>query len=58
MNIFLLNIPFAIIGIAIAIVPLIVGSRHQARSRSADVTASHADVFSSTSSHEELELVA
>lgn len=31
MNIYLLNIPFAVLGVAIAVVPLIVGMRHNAR---------------------------
>jgi hypothetical protein len=36
MNIYLLNIPFAIFGVAIAIVPLIIGMRHQARTEPTD----------------------
>ena len=31
MNIYLLNIPFAIVGVAIAIVPLLIGMKHQSR---------------------------
>ncbi len=33
MNIYLLTIPFAILGVAIAVVPLIIGMRHDARTR-------------------------
>jgi hypothetical protein len=29
MNIYLLNIPFAVAGVAIAVIPLIVGMKHQ-----------------------------
>ncbi len=39
MTIALLNIPFAIVGIAIAIVPLMIGMKHQNHSESRDVTA-------------------
>ncbi len=39
MTIALLNIPFAIVGIAIAIVPLMIGMKHQNRTKSHDVTA-------------------
>lgn len=37
MTIALLNIPFAIVGIAIAIVPLLIGMKHQNRLESSDV---------------------
>ena len=37
MNILLLNIPFAILGVAIAVVPLIIGMKHQVRSEVEDV---------------------
>ena len=37
MNIYLLNIPFAIVGVAIAIVPLLIGMKHQARDERRDV---------------------
>ena len=39
MNIYLLNIPFAIVGVAIAIVPLLIGIKHQARDERRDVDA-------------------
>lgn len=38
MNIALLNIPFAIVGIAIAIVPLIIGMKYTARSNRTETT--------------------
>ena len=38
MNIYLLNIPFAIVGVAIAIVPLLIGMKHQTRTPSTDHT--------------------
>jgi hypothetical protein len=45
MSIYLLNIPFAILGVSIAVVPLIIGMRHQARTKQ-EVEVSHADFFS------------
>lgn len=39
MNIYLLNIPFAIVGVAIAIVPLLVGMKHQSRGEVHDAAA-------------------
>lgn len=39
MNILLLNIPFAVLGVAIAVVPLIIGMKHQARTEIADEVA-------------------
>jgi hypothetical protein len=44
MSIYLLNIPFAILGVSIAVVPLIIGMKHQARSKP-EVVVSRADFF-------------
>jgi hypothetical protein len=33
MNIYLLSIPFAVLGVAMAVVPLIIGMKHDARTR-------------------------
>ena len=33
MNIYLLSIPFAVLGVAAAVVPLIIGMKHDARTR-------------------------
>lgn len=41
----LLNIPFAIVGIAIAIVPLIIGMKYQDRTESNDVAVSRLEAF-------------
>lgn len=45
MNIYLLNIPFAVVGVAIAIVPLVVGMKHQSRTQTKSAVIIHADVF-------------
>ena len=45
MTIALLNIPFAIVGIAIAIVPLIIGMNHQDRTDRNDVVISRLEAF-------------
>ena len=37
MNIYLLNIPFAVLGVAIAIVPLIIGMKYEARTEPDDI---------------------
>jgi hypothetical protein len=58
MNIYLLNIPFAVLGVAIAVVPLIVGMKHQSRNK-LDVIAVESDVaFSDDHPEDELEYAA
>jgi len=58
MNIFLLNIPFAVLGVSIAVVPLIVGMKHQSRSK-LDFVAVESDVaFSDDHPEDELEYAA
>ena len=45
MNILLLNIPIAIVAVAIAVVPLLIGMKHQSRDNAHDVgTARVVDV--------------
>lgn len=39
MNIYLLNIPFAIVGVGIAVVPLLIGMKHQSRSEHHEASA-------------------
>jgi hypothetical protein len=45
MTIALMNIPFAIVGIAIAIVPLIIGMKCENRTKNHDVTVSSVEAF-------------
>lgn len=40
-----MNIPFAIVGIAIAIVPLIIGMKCENRTKNHDVTVSSVEAF-------------
>jgi hypothetical protein len=58
MNIYLLNIPFAIVGVAIAIVPLVIGMKHQSRSQTQSAVVTHADVFPPLEVETKLELAA
>ena len=55
MNIALLNIPFAIVGIAMAIVPLIIGMKYQARTENNEVTSSKLEALDVERNVEELE---
>jgi len=55
MTIALLNIPFAIVGISIAIVPLIIGMKHQDRTESKNVTISRLEAFDIEPQVEEFE---
>jgi hypothetical protein len=48
MNIALLNIPFAIVGVAIAIVPLIIGMKYQDLTDNDEVIASKLEVLDVT----------
>lgn len=57
MNIYLLNIPFAVLGVAIAIVPLIIGMKHEARTEPDDIIPP-AVAFSTDHSAEEFEVAA
>jgi hypothetical protein len=58
MNIYLLNIPFAIVGVAIAVVPLVIGMRHQSRTPTESVLSTRADVFPPMEVETKLELAA
>ena len=58
MNIALLNIPFAIVGIAVAIVPLIIGMRYQVRPDNEDVVATRNEDLIDSPRTEELERAA
>lgn len=51
----LLNIPFAIVGIAIAIVPLIIGMKYQVRTKTNDVAVPRLEAFRVEPQVEELE---
>jgi hypothetical protein len=55
MTIALLNIPFAIVGITIAIVPLIIGMNHHDRADSHEVPASRLQAFDIEPEVEEFE---
>lgn len=58
MNIYLLNIPFAVVGVAIAVVPLIIGMKHQSRTPVKSDIVTHADVFPPLEVETQLELAA
>jgi len=58
MTIALLNIPFAIVGIAIAIVPLLIGMKHQARVQDDQVAVSRIDAVRGAPPVEEFERAA
>ena len=58
MNIALLNIPFAIVGIAIAIVPLIIGMNYQSRTDHHEAVATKIDDLTVESQIKELERAA
>ena len=58
MNIALLNIPFAIVGIAIAIVPLIIGMNYQARTDHNEAVATKVNDFDVEPQIDELERAA
>jgi hypothetical protein len=58
MNIALLNIPFAIVGVAIAIVPLIIGMNYQSRTDHNEAVATKVDDFTVEPHIEELERAA
>ena len=58
MNIALLNIPFAIVGIAVAIVPLVVGMKQQARSTRTHETATPVEAWPVNSDEREFERAA
>jgi hypothetical protein len=55
MNIYLLNIPFAVLGVAIAIVPLIIGMKHETRTEPDDnitpAVATYADHYAEEYEH-------
>lgn len=58
MNIALLNIPFAIVGIAAAIVPLVVAMRQQARSSTTQETAAQVEAWPVSPDEREFERAA
>ncbi len=57
MNIYLLNILFAVVGVAIAVVPLLVGMKHQSRRHTDEVAPTHAEVFGRSEAERRLDTV-
>jgi mannose/fructose/N-acetylgalactosamine-specific phosphotransferase system component IIC len=55
MTMLLLNIPFAIVGVAIAVVPLIIGMKCQDRPQKNEVAASKQEAFGVEPKAKELE---
>ncbi len=45
MNILLLNIPFAVLGVSIAVVPLLIGINRQSKTKPNAVVVTRAEVF-------------
>jgi hypothetical protein len=58
MNIYLLNIPFAVLGVAIAVVPLIIGVRHNSRTQLDVVALEPITALQPVHPHEELPVAA
>jgi hypothetical protein len=58
MNIYLLNIPFAVVGVAIAVVPLVIGMRSQSRTQTESAPNTHAEAFPPVELETRLELAA